>query len=132
MVHVAESGDKLWTVRVASPRIIATATIREIATLQKSIVTGISAITTRNNVEFLVSDEKNLEPLKKDLAARGFKMGGIGYGITNVVHTQGWVHCHSACTDASGIVKAMMDELFEYFKTKRLPNKVRTCGSMLR
>ena len=55
--------------------------------------------------------KKKLEPLKKELKDRGFKMGGIGPHITNVVHTQGWVHCHSACTDASGLVKAMMDEL---------------------
>jgi sulfite reductase beta subunit len=76
-------------------------------------------------VEFLVSDEKKLEPLKKELKDKGFKMGGIGPHITNVVHTQGWVHCHGAATDASGLVKAMMDELFEYFESKKLPNKVR-------
>jgi sulfite reductase beta subunit len=125
MVHVGESGDKLWTVRVASPRILATDTIREHCDIAQKYCGGYLRYTTRNNVEFLVSDEKQLEPLKKDLTARGFKMGGIGYGITNVVHTQGWVHCHSAATDASGLVKAMMDELFEYFESKRLPNKVR-------
>jgi sulfite reductase beta subunit len=76
-------------------------------------------------VEFLVSDEKNFEPLKKELKEKGFVMGGIGPRISNVVHTQGWVHCHSACTDASGLVKAIMDELFEYFTEKELPNKVR-------
>lgn len=125
MVHVAESGDKLWTVRVASPRLISTDSIREHCDIAEKYCDGHLRYTTRNNVEFLVSDEKKLEPLKKDLAARGFKMGGIGYGISNVVHTQGWVHCHSACTDASGLVKAMMDELMEYFESKRLPNKLR-------
>lgn len=125
MVHVGESGDKLWTVRVASPRLLATDTIREHCEVAEKFCDGYLRYTTRNNVEFLVSDESKLEPLKKDLTARGFKMGGIGYGITNVVHTQGWVHCHSACTDASGLVKSMMDELFEYFETKRLPNKLR-------
>ncbi|MDO9288917.1 MAG: dissimilatory-type sulfite reductase subunit beta [Thermodesulfovibrionales bacterium] len=125
MVHVGESGDKLWTVRVASPRILATDTIREQCDIAEKYCDGYLRYTTRNNVEFLVSDEKKLEPLKKELTAKGFKMGGIGYGITNVVHTQGWVHCHGACTDASGLVKAMMDELYEYFDSKRLPNKVR-------
>jgi sulfite reductase beta subunit len=125
MVHVAESGDKLWTVRVASPRLLATDTIREHCDIAEKYCGGHLRYTTRNNVEFLVSDEKNLEPLKKELTSRGFKMGGIGYAITNVVHTQGWVHCHSACTDASGLVKSMMDELFEYFESKSLPNKVR-------
>jgi sulfite reductase beta subunit len=31
-------------------------------------------------------------------------------GITNIVHTQGWIHCHTPATDASGTVKATMDE----------------------
>ena len=125
MVHVGESGDKLWTVRVASPRLLSTATIREHCDIAEKFCGGFFRYTTRNNVEFLVSDEKQLESLKKELTARGFKMGGIGAGITNVVHTQGWVHCHSACTDASGLVKSMMDELMEYFESTRLPAKVR-------
>ncbi len=125
MVHVGESGDKLWTVRVASPRLLSTDAIREQCDIAEKYCDGYLRYTTRNNVEFLVSDEKKLEPLKKELKDKGFKMGGIGPHITNVVHTQGWVHCHGACTDASGLVKAMMDELYEYFETKKLPNKVR-------
>lgn len=125
MVHVGESGDKLWTVRVASPRLLSTDTIREQCDIAEKYCDGHLRYTTRNNVEFLVSDEKKLEPLKAELKTKGFKMGGIGPHITNVVHTQGWVHCHSACTDASGLVKAMMDELYDYFETKSLPNKVR-------
>jgi sulfite reductase beta subunit len=35
------------------------------------------------------------------------------------------VHCHSAATDASGLVKVIMDELVPYFSDKRLPGKVR-------
>ena len=125
MVHVGESGDKLWTVRVASPRLLSTVTIREHCDIAEKFCGGFFRYTTRNNVEFLISDEKQLEALKKELTARGFKMGGIGAGISNVVHTQGWVHCHSACTDASGLVKSMMDELMEYFESTRLPAKVR-------
>lgn len=125
MVHVGESGDKLWTVRVASPRLLSTATIREHCDIAEKFCDGFFRYTTRNNVEFMVADESKLEPLKKELTDRGFKMGGIGNAISNVVHTQGWVHCHSACTDASGLVKAMMDELMPYFESKSLPNKVR-------
>jgi sulfite reductase beta subunit len=125
MVHVGESGDKLWTVRVASPRILATDTIREICDISEKYCDGYLRFTSRNNVEFLISDEKNLEPIQKELKDRGFVAGGIGPGISNVVHTQGWVHCHSAATDASGLVKSMMDELIDYFTTKRLPNKLR-------
>jgi sulfite reductase beta subunit len=35
------------------------------------------------------------------------------------------VHCHSAATDASGIVKAVMDDLIEYFENMTLPGKLR-------
>jgi sulfite reductase beta subunit len=42
-----------------------------------------------------------------------------------MVHTQGWVHCHSSATDASGVVKSVMDELAPYFKSTDLPGKLR-------
>lgn len=125
MVHIGESGDKLWTVRVASPRILATDTIREICDIAEKYCDGYLRFTSRNNIEFLISDEKQVEPLQKELKDKGYVTGGIGPGISNVVHTQGWVHCHSAATDASGLVKSMMDELMDYFTTKRLPSKLR-------
>ncbi|MCD5411248.1 dissimilatory-type sulfite reductase subunit beta [Thermodesulfovibrionales bacterium] len=125
MVHVAESGDKIWTVRVASPRILSTVTIREISDIADNHCGGHIRFTTRNNIEFLVSDEEKLAPLIEELKEKGYVVGGIGPRISNVIHTQGWIHCHGAATDASGLVKAMMDEMFEYFTTKELPNKVR-------
>mgnify|MGYP001561073669 FL=1 len=125
MVHVAESGDKLYTVRVGSPRLLSTETIREICDLAEKYCDGYLRFTTRNNVEFLVSDKSKMDPLLAELKAKKYSVGGIGPRVSNVIHTQGWVHCHSACTDASGLVKAMMDELYDYFTTKELPNKVR-------
>jgi len=125
MVHVANSGDKLWSVRVASPRLLSTDTIRDFAGMAEKYCGGYLRFTTRNNVELLVSDEKNLEPLQKELKSKKYMIGGIGSGISNIVHTQGWVHCHSACTDASGLVKVLMDEFADYFTTKHTPNKVR-------
>ncbi|KKM27118.1 hypothetical protein LCGC14_1577920, partial [marine sediment metagenome] len=126
MVHVANGGDKVFTVRVASPRILSTDTIREMLDVADAHCDGYIRWTTRNNVEFMVDDEGKVDGLKAALKEKGFLMGGIGNGISNVVHTQGWVHCHSACTDASGITKAMMDEFNDYFTgDKRLPNKVR-------
>ena len=125
MVHVGNSGDKIWSVRVASPRLLSTNTIRDFAGMAEKYCGGYIRWTTRNNVELLVSDEKNLEPLQKELKSKKYMIGGIGSGISNIVHTQGWVHCHSACTDASGIVKVLMDEFADYFTTKQTPNKVR-------
>jgi len=41
------------------------------------------------------------------------------------VHTQGWIHCHSSATDASGLVKCVMDAVYERFTHEDLPAKVR-------
>ena len=41
------------------------------------------------------------------------------------MHTQGWVHCHAAATDASGLVKSMMDTLIDHFTHEDLPAKLR-------
>ena len=125
MVHVAESGDQVWTVRVATPRLLSTDTIREYCDIAEKHCDGYLRFTTRHNVEFMVDSESKVEPLVNELKEKGYMIGGIGPRISNVVHTQGWVHCHSAATDASGLVKVMMDDLHEYFHTKDLPAKVR-------
>ena len=41
-----------------------------------------------------------------------------------ISHTQGWLHCDIPGTDASGVVKAMMDELIDEFKNNEMPNRV--------
>jgi sulfite reductase beta subunit len=70
--------------------------------------------------------------MKDDLLSRKqpggcfkFPVGGTGAGITNIVHTQGWIHCHTPATDASGTVKATMDVLFDEFVNMKLPGKLR-------
>ena len=60
-----------------------------------------------------------------EIRAHNLPVGGTGRSISNIVHTQGWVHCHSAATDASGPVKAIMDELYDYFTSMTLPAKLR-------
>jgi sulfite reductase beta subunit len=76
-------------------------------------------------VEFLVTDESKIDPLIKKLKDENFPVGGLGSSISNPVHTQGWVHCHSAASDASGVVKSLMDELNPYFEKQILPAKLR-------
>jgi sulfite reductase beta subunit len=125
MVHVAESGDKLFTVRAASPRLMGITRIREIADLADKYCDGFLRFTSRNNIEFLLTDEAKIDALIKDLADLGHPVGGIGNAISNIVHTQGWVHCHSAATDASGVVKAVMDDLCDYFTGQEVPGKLR-------
>jgi sulfite reductase beta subunit len=66
-----------------------------------------------------------VEPIIKAAKKIGLPVGGIGNAISNIVHTQGWAHCHSAATDSSPIVKALMDELYGYFTSMKLPAKLR-------
>jgi len=125
LLHVAESGDKLWSVRVGGARLVCTDRIREYAELADKYCNGHLRFTSRHNIEFLVTDESQLEPLIKDLKDRNYPIGGTGAGITSIVHTQGWVHCHTPATDASGVVKAVMDDLCEYFVEEKLPGRIR-------
>ncbi len=126
MVHVAESGDELITVRAGSPRLLSTKRIRMYSDLAEKYCDGFLRFTSRHNVEFLLTKRENIEPLIADLAAIGHPVGGIGPAISSIVHTQGWVHCHSAATDASGVVKAVMDDLHEFFDgTRPIPGKLR-------
>ncbi len=125
LVHVAESGDKLYTIRAASPRLLSTESIRFFMSLADKYSEGFLRWTTRNNVEFLTDKEENIELIIKDLTNDGWPVGGTGRTASNVVHTQGWVHCHTSATDASGIVKALMDEVYEDFTTETLPGKLK-------
>ncbi len=125
MVHVSETGAKLFTVRAGSPRLVSTDKIRKYAELADKYCDGFLRFTSRHNVEFLLTKQENIDPLIKDLKALGHPVGGLQNSISSIVHTQGWIHCHSAATDASGIVKAVMDELADYFETMVLPGKLR-------
>jgi sulfite reductase beta subunit len=125
LVHVSETGAKLFSVRAGSPRLLSTKKIRMYADLAEKYCGGHLRFTSRHNVEFLLDKEENVDPLIADLAAIGHPVGGIGNSISSMVHTQGWVHCHSAATDASGLVKATMDVLIDHFKNTDLPAKIR-------
>ena len=125
MVHVSESDDKLFTVRAASPRLLGITSIRKFADIADKYSDGYLRFTSRNNVEFLLTDKSKIDPLVAELKVEGHPVGGMGNSISNIVHTQGWVHCHSAATDASGIVKSVMDDLIEYFTDMKLPAKLR-------
>ena len=125
LCHVSETGERIYSVRAGSPRLLSIQTVRLFADLADKYSGGYLRFTSRNNVEFLLDNADNIEPLKKDLAAAGFPVGGTGNAISNIVHTQGWVHCHSSATDASGIVKAVMDAVYDHFTDQKLPAKLR-------
>ncbi|MEW6518312.1 MAG: dissimilatory-type sulfite reductase subunit beta [Thermodesulfobacteriota bacterium] len=127
LMHKAESGDECWTVRVGAARLISIDHIREICDIADKHCGGYVRWTTRNNVEFMVDSKAKVQPLIDDLKSRGnkFPIGATGASVSAIVHTQGWVHCHTPATDASGVVKAVMDELFDYFTSMTLPAQVR-------
>ena len=132
LVHVAESGDEVYTVRCGGARLMSTTHIREICEIAEKHCDGHLRFTTRNNIEFMVDSKDKVEPLVKDLEGRKFDggsfkfpVGGTGSGISNIVHTQGWIHCHTPATDASGTVKATMDEVFADFQDHRMPAHLR-------
>jgi sulfite reductase beta subunit len=132
LMHVSETGDKVYTVRIGGHRTLSVEHIREICDIADKYCDGYVRWTTRNNIEFLTDSEEKAKVLKKDLNGRKFPggshkfpVGGTGFGVTGIVHTQGWVHCHCPATDASGVVKATADVLFEHFTDMKLPAKVR-------
>lgn len=132
LVHVSETGEKVYTVRCGGARFMTTEHVREICEIADKYCDGYVRWTTRNNIEFIVDSLEKVEALKKDLQSRKhvsgsykFPIGGTGAGVTNIVHTQGYIHCHTPATDASSMVKALMDELFEYFQSMKLPAQVR-------
>ncbi len=132
LVHVSETGDEVYTVRVGGARLMSVTHIREICEIADKHCDGYLRFTTRNNIEFMVDNKSKVQPLIDDLESRKFDggsfkfpVGGTGAGITNIVHTQGWIHCHTPATDASGPVKAVMDDLFDEFKGHNMPAHVR-------
>jgi len=132
LMHVGLSGDKVFTVRCGGARLMSVTNIREICDIADKYCGGHLRFTTRNNIEFMVDTLDAAKALKADLNGRKhtggshkFPVGGTGAGVTNIVHTQGWIHCHTPATDASGTVKATMDVVFEEFTNMRLPAPVR-------
>src|SRR4030065_65650 len=125
MRHVSETGDEVFTVRVGSPRLVSVDFIRDICDIADQYCDGHLRFTSRYNVEFMTPDKNMVQPIQEAAKKLGLPVGGTGNSISNIVHTQGWLHCHSAATDSSAIVKALMDELYDYFTRMKLPGKLR-------
>ncbi|MDO9531009.1 MAG: dissimilatory-type sulfite reductase subunit beta [Deltaproteobacteria bacterium] len=125
LMHVSESGAKIFSVRGGSGRLVTTDFIKDVCDLADKFCDGYLRFTSRNNIEFLLTDQGKIAGLKDACAKMGIPIGGTGHSVTSIVHTQGWVHCHTPAIDASGIVKAVMDDLFEYFGSHKLPAQVR-------
>jgi len=123
--HVSETGEEVYSVRAGSPRLVSIDFIRDLCEVADKHCDGHLRFTSRHNVEFMTPDKSKVDPIISDLTKLGLPVGGTGDCISNIVHTQGWIHCHSAATDASGIVKAVMDAFYDDFIQMKLPNHLR-------
>ena len=125
LMHLSETGDKVYTVRAGGSRLMSIQKIRQMCDLADKYCEGHLRFTSRHNIEFMTTEDSNIDPIIANLKALGHPVGGMGNAITSIVHTQGWVHCHSAATDASGVVKSVMDALIDEFTGMNLPGKCR-------
>jgi dissimilatory sulfite reductase beta subunit len=122
--HVSHTGDEVWSVRAGTQRQMDVFTIRKLCDYADKFAEGFVRFTIRANIEFMVSTAKQVDPLIAELEKNGFPVGGTGNSITMMSHTQGWLHCDIPGTDASGVVKSLMDELIVEFKREEMPNRV--------
>ena len=122
--HIDKSGDAIWTVRAGTQRILDVFTLRQLCDIGDRYADGRVRFTIRSNIEYMLADEEKVAPLIKALETAGFVVGGTGNSVAMISHTQGWLHCDIPGTDASGVVKAMMDELIDEFKSCNMPNRV--------
>ncbi|MBT6094436.1 MAG: dissimilatory-type sulfite reductase subunit beta [Rhodospirillaceae bacterium] len=127
--HVSKTGDEVWTVRAGTQRQMDVYTIRLLCDIADEFAEGHVRFTTRSNIEFMVSSEAQVEPLIGKLQDEGFPVGGTGNSVSMISHTQGWLHCDIPGTDASGVVKSLMDMMHEEFIKEEMPNRVRITTS---
>ncbi len=122
--HVARNGESIWTVRAGTQRILDVFTLRKLCDIGDQFGDGYVRFTIRSNIEYMVDDGSKVEPLIEALEDSGFVVGGTKNSVAMISHTQGWLHCDIPGTDASGVVKAMMDELIDEFRGWNMPNRV--------
>ena len=127
--HVSHSGEEVWTVRAGTQRQMDVYTIRKLCDIADRFAESHVRFTIRSNIEFMVADPKKVDPLIAELEKNGFPVGGTGNSVSMIAHTQGWLHCDIPGTDASGVVKSLMDELYQEFKHEEMPNRVRLSTS---
>ena len=122
--HVSKNDEHIWTVKAATARQLDVFTMRTLCDIADEFSGGNIRFTMRGNVEFMVTDESQVEPLIKRAVEAGFPVGGTGNSVTMPSHTQGWIHCDIPGSDASGVVKSLMEELMHEFTHEEMPNRV--------
>nr|CRH05336.1 Sulfite reductase, dissimilatory-type beta subunit DsrB [Candidatus Magnetococcus massalia] len=129
LMHVGLSGDRVWTVKAGTHRQVTVDIVRNLCDIADKFCEGHIRWTVRNNVEMTTDKEENVEPMIKALEELGHPVGGTGNSITSMAHTQGWLHCDIPATDASGVVKSIMDLVYDDFVKEEMPNRVKLSTS---
>ena len=127
--HKSKTGESIYTVRAGTQRQMDVYTLRKLCDIADEFADGHFRFTTRSNIEFMVTDQDRIEPLIEKLTSEGFPVGGTGNSVSMISHTQGWLHCDIPGTDASGVVKKLMDMMYEEFIKEEMPNRVRITTS---
>jgi len=127
--HKSKTGESIFTVRAGTQRQMDVYTIRKLCDIADEYADGHFRFTTRSNIEYMVDDREKVEPLIEKLLSEGFPVGGTGNSVSMISHTQGWLHCDIPGTDASGVVKSLMDMMYEEFIKEEMPNRVRITTS---
>jgi dissimilatory sulfite reductase beta subunit len=127
--HVAKSGDEIWTVRAGTQRQMDVFTIRKLCDIADKFSDGHFRFTVRSNIEFLLADKARVDPLIEELGHHGFPVGATGNSVSMISHTQGWLHCDIPGTDASGMVKGLMEMLHHEYTHEEMPNRVKITSS---
>jgi len=123
--HVSKTGDEIWTVRVGTQRQLGPFELNLLCDIIDKYADGYVRFTIRSNIEVTVTDEAKVAPLIQAFEDAGYPVGGTGNSVTMISHTQGWLHCDIPGTDASGVVKCVMDDLHEHFTEMKVPGKLR-------
>ena len=123
--RVSETGDVVYIVRAAIPKIVSVDFVRDMCDLADKYCDGYLRFTSRHAIEFILTDEGKIDPLIEELKKRNLPVGGVGKTFKPIIHTIGWNHCHTPIVDAPGLAKAISDALFEYFVEPKLPAKLK-------
>jgi sulfite reductase beta subunit len=127
--HMSKTEESIYTVRAGTQRQMDVYTLRKLCDIADEFADGHFRFTTRSNIEFMIDDRDRIDPLIEKLTEEGFPVGGTGNSVSMISHTQGWLHCDIPGTDASGVVKKLMDMMHKDFITEEMPNRVRITTS---
>ena len=84
--HVSHSGDEVWSVRAGTQRQMDVYTIRKLCDIADTYADGHVRFTIRSNIEFMVADQKKVDPMIAELEKNGFPVGGTGNSVTMIAH----------------------------------------------